>query len=97
MKREVESDWNAVDVPSGFRVISTQQKLLPDAEDPLTHIVYGDGLVTVSVFIGPDCRRADNNKGCCRKKSRQSSKFKHSVFRVLPGISERSSAHTYQQ
>ena len=53
MKREVESDWHAVDVPSGFRVISTQQKLLPDADDPLTHIVYGDGLVTVSVFITP--------------------------------------------
>ena len=53
MNREVESDWSAAEAPSGFRVISTQQKLLPDAEDPLTHIVYGDGLVTVSVFIGP--------------------------------------------
>jgi sigma-E factor negative regulatory protein RseB len=53
LKREVESDWSAADVPSGFRVISTQQTLLPDADDPLTHIVYGDGLVTVSVFISP--------------------------------------------
>ena len=60
MMREVESDWSAADAPSGFRVISTRQKLLPGAEDPLTHIVYGDGLVTVSVFIGPvtDGRKA---------------------------------------
>jgi sigma-E factor negative regulatory protein RseB len=53
VKREVDSDWVAEEVPSGFRVVSTQQKILPDAEDPLTHIIYSDGLVTVSVFITP--------------------------------------------
>jgi sigma-E factor negative regulatory protein RseB len=53
VKREVASDWVAEEVPSGFRVVSTQQKILPDAEDPLTHIIYSDGLVTVSVFITP--------------------------------------------
>lgn len=53
MKREVQSEWLADEVPSGFRVVSTQQKILPDVDDPLTHIVYSDGLVTVSVFISP--------------------------------------------
>lgn len=53
MKREVQSEWVANEVPSGFRVVSTQQKILPEVDDPLTHIVYGDGLVTVSVFISP--------------------------------------------
>jgi sigma-E factor negative regulatory protein RseB len=53
MKREVESDWVADEVPSGFRVVSTRQKTLPDVGDPLTHIIYSDGLVTVSVFIAP--------------------------------------------
>jgi sigma-E factor negative regulatory protein RseB len=63
MRREVESNWSAADAPSGFRIISTQQKLLPDADDPLTHIVYGDGLVTVSVFITPvtDERKASRS------------------------------------
>ena len=51
MKREVQSAWVADEVPSGFRVVSTQQKILPDVDDPLTHIVYSDGLVSVSVFI----------------------------------------------
>ena len=50
-KREVESDWVADQVPPGFRVVSTQQKILPEFEDPLTHIIYSDGLVTVSVFV----------------------------------------------
>ena len=53
MKREVQSEWVADEVPSGFRVVSTQQKILPDVDDPLTHIIYSDGLVTVSVFISP--------------------------------------------
>jgi len=51
MQREVESEWVAADVPAGFRVLSTQQKILPDADDPITHIVYSDGLASVSVFI----------------------------------------------
>jgi sigma-E factor negative regulatory protein RseB len=33
--------------------VSTQQKVLPDSEDPITHMVYSDGLATVSVFIAP--------------------------------------------
>jgi len=52
-EREVESEWLAADVPPGFRAVSTQQKILPDAGDPLTHIVYSDGLASVSVFIAP--------------------------------------------
>jgi len=51
IKREVESDWISDQVPPGFRLVSTQQKTLPDAEDPVTHMIYSDGLVTVSVFI----------------------------------------------
>ena len=50
---EAESDWVAAEAPAGFRAVSTEQKVLPDAEDPITHIVYSDGLVTVSVFISP--------------------------------------------
>jgi sigma-E factor negative regulatory protein RseB len=64
VRREVESDWVADEVPPGFRVVSTQQKILPDAEDPLTHIIYGDGLVTVSVFIAPvtDKKKAGHSR-----------------------------------
>ena len=50
-QREVVSAWAAVDVPAGFRAVSTQQKILPDTDDPITHILYSDGLATVSVFI----------------------------------------------
>lgn len=48
---EVETDWVCDDLPAGFRVISTKHEQLPGADAPVTHIVYGDGLATVSVFI----------------------------------------------
>jgi sigma-E factor negative regulatory protein RseB len=48
---EVETNWACDDLPPGFRVISTRHEQLPGADAPVTHIVYGDGLATVSVFI----------------------------------------------
>jgi sigma-E factor negative regulatory protein RseB len=48
---EVETNWVCDDLPSGFRVMSTKHERLPGADTPVTHIVYGDGLATVSVFI----------------------------------------------
>lgn len=48
---DIETDWVSDDLPAGFRVISTKTEELPGAESPVTHIVYGDGLATVSVFI----------------------------------------------
>lgn len=48
---EIETDWICDDLPAGFRVISTRTEELPGATAPVTHIVYGDGLATVSVFI----------------------------------------------
>jgi sigma-E factor negative regulatory protein RseB len=48
---EIETDWTCDDLPAGFRIISTRTEELPGATAPVTHIVYGDGLATVSVFI----------------------------------------------
>jgi len=51
VKRDVETDWLSSDVPAGFRLVSTKQELLPDGEEAMTHMLYGDGLATVSVFV----------------------------------------------
>jgi sigma-E factor negative regulatory protein RseB len=48
---DIETSWVCDDLPAGFRVISTRHEQLPGADAPVTHIVYGDGLATVSVFI----------------------------------------------
>lgn len=54
IKVETE-DWQCDDLPPGFHSISTQTELMPaddgEAETSTTHIVYSDGIASVSVFI----------------------------------------------
>jgi len=49
----VETDWSSDNLPPGFRVVSTHSEELPGQQEPLTHIMYSDGLANVSVFIEP--------------------------------------------
>lgn len=48
---DVESDWMSDEIPVGFRLLSTTQEIMENADSPITHIMYSDGLATVSVFI----------------------------------------------
>ncbi|MGB5247698.1 MAG: MucB/RseB C-terminal domain-containing protein [Woeseia sp.] len=48
---EAESDWHCDDLPGGFQVVSTRMEQMPGFAEPVTHILYSDGLATVSVFI----------------------------------------------
>jgi sigma-E factor negative regulatory protein RseB len=50
--KAVESDWACDDLPPGFRLVSTTNTEFPDTDAPVTHLMYSDGLATVSVFIG---------------------------------------------
>lgn len=51
--RSVKTDWSSDNLPPGFRVVSTHNEELPGQKEPLTHIMYSDGLANVSVFIEP--------------------------------------------
>ena len=47
----IDADWECTDLPSGFRIVSSKVEKLAGKDAPVTHLVYGDGLATVSVFI----------------------------------------------
>ncbi|MFQ5546922.1 MAG: MucB/RseB C-terminal domain-containing protein [Woeseia sp.] len=47
----IDTEWVSDDLPPGFRVVSTKSAQLAGAEAPVTHILYSDGLASVSVFI----------------------------------------------
>lgn len=47
-----DSDWLSTDLPAGFRAVSAQRETLPGSDRPVTHILYSDGLASVSVFVG---------------------------------------------
>jgi len=50
----IETDWQATNLPRGFRAVATHGEKLPGSDDMTTHIVYSDGLATVSVFVTSD-------------------------------------------
>ncbi|MFZ9993835.1 MAG: MucB/RseB C-terminal domain-containing protein [Steroidobacteraceae bacterium] len=44
--------WRVRALPKGFRMIHQFEQALPGAEEPVAHLVFSDGLASVSVFIG---------------------------------------------
>ncbi len=50
-RQVVDSDWHATELPSGFAAESVNEETLPGTEQPVTHILYSDGIARVSVFV----------------------------------------------
>jgi sigma-E factor negative regulatory protein RseB len=43
--------WNAMRLPPGFRMTARSAQLLPGSANPVDHLVFTDGLASVSVFV----------------------------------------------
>ena len=52
--------WEAMKLPAGFRMATRSVQTLPGSSEPATHLVFTDGIASVSVFVEP--QRA-NSKG----------------------------------
>jgi sigma-E factor negative regulatory protein RseB len=48
---EIESDWTNDSLPPGFRLLSAKHDVLSGSEIEVLHLVFGDGIASVSVFI----------------------------------------------
>ncbi len=53
VKQVAISVWRNDNLPPGFRMMSTHQEELASRDETVTHILYSDGLASVSVFIVP--------------------------------------------
>ena len=49
--RAVDSSWDCERLPQGFRAISSHAETMEGSDELVTHIMYSDGLASVSVFI----------------------------------------------
>ena len=45
--------WNAMRLPPGFKMTGRSAQTLPGSTDPVDHLVFTDGLASVSVFVEP--------------------------------------------
>ena len=55
--------WRAAAVPGGFKLSVATQSPIAGSEYPVEHLVYSDGLATVSVFIEDPNTKAEVNEG----------------------------------
>ena len=52
--------WEAMRLPAGFRMATRSVQALPGSSEPATHLVFTDGVASVSVFVEP---RKPDTKG----------------------------------
>ncbi len=52
-QEEFRSGWEVDNLPPGFKKIAEMKRLFRGKAYPVTHLVYSDGIVAVSVFIEP--------------------------------------------
>lgn len=51
--RVAESPWSSDGLPVGFQVLSSHAENVPGSDASVTHILLGDGIADVSVFVQP--------------------------------------------
>lgn len=60
------SVWRALQVPPGFRLTATSSQMMEGSNAPVAHLVYSDGLASVSVFIETKSGQQQDMKGFAR-------------------------------
>ncbi len=58
-----EVPWRASSLPGGFKLSVATQSAIAGSETPVEHLVYSDGLATVSVFIEDPNTKAEVGEG----------------------------------
>jgi sigma-E factor negative regulatory protein RseB len=58
-----EIPWRAAAVPGGFKLSVATQSPIAGSDTPVEHLVYSDGLATVSVFIEDPATQAELREG----------------------------------
>jgi sigma-E factor negative regulatory protein RseB len=45
--------WEAMRLPPGFRMATRSNQSMPGSSEPVAHLVFTDGVASVSVFVEP--------------------------------------------
>jgi sigma-E factor negative regulatory protein RseB len=64
--RNVAPGWNAIRLPAGFRLTTYRVQFIAGSNAAVRHLVYSDGLATVSVFIEPRSAQTEAMHGFAR-------------------------------
>src|ERR1700753_1768477 len=51
--------WNALKLPPGFKMAVRSAQVMPGTTDPVSHLVFSDGLASVSVFVEMETKTSE--------------------------------------
>jgi sigma-E factor negative regulatory protein RseB len=60
---ELQIDWSAAELPAGFMQTDSALEYMAHADQPRVHLVYSDGLASVSVFVDDGAAAAEQEEG----------------------------------
>jgi sigma-E factor negative regulatory protein RseB len=55
--------WNALKLPPGFKMAARSAQVMPGSTDPVSHLVFSDGLASVSVFVEVETKTRESADG----------------------------------
>lgn len=55
--------WNALKLPPGFKMAARSAQVMPGSTDPVSHLVFSDGLASVSVFVETETKSEVSEDG----------------------------------
>jgi sigma-E factor negative regulatory protein RseB len=58
--------WEAMKLPPGFRMATRSAQALPGSSEPVAHLVFTDGIASVSVFVEPQKPNTQTTEGPAR-------------------------------
>jgi sigma-E factor negative regulatory protein RseB len=58
--------WDVIRLPAGFRLTTWRLQIIAGSNVPVQHLVYSDGLASVSVFIEPSDPQAQPMRGLAK-------------------------------
>lgn len=58
--------WNVIRLPAGFRLTTWRIQIIAGSNAPVRHLVYSDGLASVSVFIEPRNPQTEAMRGLAK-------------------------------
>ena len=53
VSQAADTTWDAAELPPGFRLVANSTRILGGSQRAVTHLVFSDGLASVSVFVEP--------------------------------------------
>jgi len=55
--------WNALKLPPGFKMAARSAQVMPGSTDPVSHLVFSDGMASVSVFVEVETKTQESTDG----------------------------------